>query len=79
MHGLELLRTLNRHPETAIIPKIVFSGTQRSEDVAESLSGGANAFIHKSVDPMLYEQTLKYTFDFWGHAQVRVEVIADSH
>jgi len=50
MSGLEVLRTIRADEATTRLPVIVLTSSKRDEDVINSYSLGANAFIRKPVD-----------------------------
>jgi CheY-like chemotaxis protein len=69
MDGLEFLRWLRTHPESAVIPTIVFSSSALEADVQEAYRLGANAYISKP--PTLNElvEILRVIFEFWSRCQ----------
>jgi CheY-like chemotaxis protein len=49
--GIEMLRKLKALPRTQAIPVIIVSGTTDPTHEATALELGADAFLHKPVDP----------------------------
>jgi CheY-like chemotaxis protein len=49
--GLEVVRRLRAHPETAALPLVVVSAKAQRDDVREGLRLGADAYVTKPFDP----------------------------
>lgn len=49
--GWEVLRRIRRDPETAQLPVVVFSSSDRDADVQRCYELGANSFLVKRFDP----------------------------
>jgi CheY-like chemotaxis protein len=50
VNGLEVLRQIKSNERTSAIPVVVLTGSQRQQDLAESLQLGAEDYIVKPVD-----------------------------
>ena len=57
MHGVEVLRELNRREKCKDIPKIVFSTSNSTRYAEESTKGGAKFYI---VKPSLYTSLIEH-------------------
>jgi DNA-binding response OmpR family regulator len=49
--GLEVVRRLRAHPDTAALPLVVVSAKAQRDDVKEGLRLGADAYVTKPFDP----------------------------
>lgn len=54
--GIELVRTLRRHPTHSTLPVVMTSGMDVSD---QSLAAGADAFVLKPYDPEVLLQTIR--------------------
>ena len=50
MTGIDVLRTIRADEATRLLPVIVLTSSKRDEDVINSYSLGANAYVRKPVD-----------------------------
>ena len=63
--GLKLLEWIGKHPECAVIPKIVWSASARESDVKLAFEFGANCYFQK---PSSFEDVVRVVqliHDFW--------------
>ncbi|MBI3563432.1 MAG: response regulator [Gammaproteobacteria bacterium] len=63
--GIEVLLMLMQRPETRMIPVIVFSMSNRKDDITQAYSLGARCYIHKSVNYSHFLTTMEQLFRFW--------------
>ena len=64
--GFELLQWLREHPEYAVVPTIVFSGSGEAADVRRAYNLGANAYLVKPSSIEQLEKMMRRTYEFWG-------------
>lgn len=55
MNGLELIRRLRRYETTKNTPIIVTSSRNEQKDILGSINAGANDYLIKPLDPMLFK------------------------
>jgi CheY-like chemotaxis protein len=69
MHGFEFLKWLRDHPESSIIPVIVYSSSRLEPDVRKAYSLGANCYLAKPhrLDEMRH--TLRLLYEFWSRCE----------
>ncbi|HYG22618.1 MAG TPA: response regulator [Verrucomicrobiae bacterium] len=65
MDGFELLAWLQKHKECNVIPRIVFSASDREEDVLTAYQLGANSYILKPIGFDAMVKTLQLVFAYW--------------
>lgn len=70
MDGCELLRWLQAHPESKVIPTIAFSSSALEADVHQSYVLGANAYIEKPASPEALSDLIHHLHRFWRRCQV---------
>src|ERR1700728_3222226 len=49
--GFDLVRTVRRNPDTAMIPIAMLTGRREKEDIQKGLNAGADDYIVKPIDP----------------------------
>ena len=64
--GFELLQWLRRHPQYAVVPTIMFSGSGEAADVRRAYNLGANAYLVKPSSIEQLEKMMRRTYEFWG-------------
>ena len=69
MNGFEFLRWLHSHPDYAVIPTIVLSGSYLESDVRTAYQLGANAFFTKPHAVGELSAILHATLEFWSLAE----------
>lgn len=57
--GLEVLKKLKSHTETAPIPVVIFSSSEMKNSIEECIKAGAEQYIVKSVDFDEYTTAIK--------------------
>jgi CheY-like chemotaxis protein len=70
VRGLEVLARLKGDPEVRGVPIVVFSGSDRQEDVGEAYDAGANAYLSKPLDFAELRRTVRALHDFWRNAEL---------
>jgi CheY-like chemotaxis protein len=74
--GFQVLTWLRDHPESRIIPTIVFSSSALPEDVTKAYEMGANAFLVKPPDLDGLFDVVKKTYEFWSACELPTRVAA---
>ena len=61
MNGLEAARTIRSslHPLAVTIPIIAMTANAFSEDIHDCLEAGMNAHVSKTIDMIVFEQTVR--------------------
>lgn len=62
--GLTFLSRLQRSTKLST-PRIVLSSSRNQDDISGAYEAGANGYVHKPVDPHLFEANLFTCFDYW--------------
>lgn len=57
--GLEVLKKLKSHSETAPIPVVIFSSSEMKSGIEECIEAGAEQYIVKSIDFDAYTNAIK--------------------
>jgi CheY-like chemotaxis protein len=70
--GFEVLEFIKSHPELAVIPTIVWSGSLDARDVKRAYCLGANGYVTKPNSPEEFRSTLEAVFKYWSVCQVPV-------
>jgi CheY-like chemotaxis protein len=63
--GLDVIRKIRSDPRTALLPIVVLTASAEQEDIAESYSRGANAYIRKPVDFGAFLEAARTLVTFW--------------
>ncbi|MHB8066350.1 MAG: response regulator [Desulfobaccales bacterium] len=66
IHGLEVLRRLRSHPQTKLIPVVIFSSSDENSDIAAAYQLGANSYIQKSIDFDEFSESIRRVSEYWG-------------
>lgn len=74
--GFQVLTWLRDHPESRIIPTIVFSSSALPEDVTKAYQLGANAFLVKPTELGNLFDVVKKTYEFWSSCALPTRVTA---
>ena len=64
--GLEVLRHLRSHPQTQLIPVVIFTSSAEERDIIAAYELGANSYIQKSIDFDEFSESLRRVCDYWG-------------
>jgi CheY-like chemotaxis protein len=59
MDGYEVARSLRRHPETALIPILMFTAKSQVEDKVAGYQAGVDIYLSKPVHPVELEANIK--------------------
>jgi len=65
LDGLEVLRRIRANPATALLPVVVLTSSKQDEDLIQSYSLGANAYIRKPVEFSEFLEAAKTLGLFW--------------
>lgn len=63
--GLEVLRRIRADARTRLIPVVVLTASDQQEDLIESYSLGANAYVQKPVDFSAFIEAARTLGVFW--------------
>jgi CheY-like chemotaxis protein len=70
MDGFELMDWLLKHPDCNVIPKIVLSASNLTEDVIKAYQLGANIFFQKPSDYNELVAIIELNFRIWSLAEL---------
>lgn len=70
MNGLEFLGYIKHNPSLQVIPTIVFTSSDRREDIKNAYQLGANSYIVKGKTFEIICGQLKFMYGYW----MRVEI-----
>jgi len=65
LDGAEVLRRLRADPATRPLPVVVFTSSQESRDIQESLSAGASSYVVKPVDADDFSRAVREIGSYW--------------
>lgn len=65
MNGLDVLRRVRSEPMTRHLPVVVLTSSKEDEDVLNSYSLGANAYVRKPVDFVQFGEAVRTLGLFW--------------
>jgi CheY-like chemotaxis protein len=65
MHGLEVLAAIKTDPALRRIPVVVFSASQKREEVVQAYNLNANSYIAKPVEIEEFLRVVKGVEEFW--------------
>jgi len=65
MHGLEVLKTLRAHPQTASLPVVMHSSSTEKGDIAACYEHGANCYVRKATDYDELRRKMRQVYEFW--------------
>lgn len=63
--GLEVLKKIRSEPKTSCLPVVVLTSSKEDEDIINSYSLGANAYVRKPVDYQEFVGAAKTLGLFW--------------
>jgi CheY-like chemotaxis protein/DNA-binding XRE family transcriptional regulator len=66
LSGMELLKSIKKHPQTLALPVIILTNSISMKDMLESYRHGAAGFIQKSVDLDGYMEDMDVLFKYWS-------------
>jgi CheY-like chemotaxis protein len=64
--GFEVLKWVQKNPEFAVVPTIVFSNSSDPQDIQRAYQLGAHAYRVKPADVSRLEEMLRVTYEFWA-------------
>jgi two-component system, response regulator len=65
MSGLDILRSIRTDERTKLLPVVVLTSSKEDEDIIDSYSLGANAYVRKPVDFAQFNEAVKTLGLFW--------------
>lgn len=65
LDGFELLKVIKGDPQLRTIPVIIFTGSDRPEDIQRAYAGGANGYVTKPIGIRQLEERVKALEEFW--------------
>ena len=65
LDGLEVLRRVRADERTRLLPVIIMTSSKEDEDVLQSYSSGANAYVRKPVEFGEFSEAVKGLGLFW--------------
>lgn len=65
LHGLEVLAAVKNDPALRRIPVVVFSASQKREEILEAYNLNANSYIAKPVELADFIRVVKGVEEFW--------------
>ncbi|MCU7496114.1 MAG: response regulator [Ignavibacteria bacterium] len=65
INGIEVLRELRGNPETKLIPVVVLTTSNNSNDIINSYSVGANSYVIKPIDFNQFVDLLSCLGPYW--------------
>ncbi|HEX8343792.1 MAG TPA: response regulator [Actinoplanes sp.] len=71
MDGREVLAVVKSDPDLGAIPVVVFTTSDRAEDVTASYTRHANAYVTKPLDLDELDAVIAKIYDFYGHLVTR--------
>ena len=63
--GLEVLKRVRADPRTRSVPVVVLTSSKEEEDIVQSYSNGANAYVRKPVEFGQFSDAVKTVGMFW--------------
>ncbi|MDB6115764.1 MAG: response regulator receiver protein [Lacunisphaera sp.] len=63
--GWEVLRHTKSNPQFRLTPVVVFSSSARESDIHHSYELGANAYVVKPIDYVLFQRAIQQIEAFW--------------
>lgn len=70
VNGLEVLTKIKEDERLRRIPVIVYSGSERPEDMVQAYDSGAASYMTKSADPEDFKRLLQTMEDHWRIAKM---------
>jgi two-component system response regulator len=65
MSGLDVLRAIRAHDRSRLLPVVVLTSSKQDEDIVNSYSLGANAYVRKPVNFTEFVDAVKALGVFW--------------
>ncbi|EEF61794.1 response regulator [Pedosphaera parvula] len=70
--GLEVLQWIRQQPEFLDLPVLMFTSSDRKDDIAKAYSLGANSYVVKTGDLDELSRCLKILLDYWLEVHQRL-------
>jgi two-component system, chemotaxis family, response regulator Rcp1 len=64
-HGQAVLKEIKSDPSFALIPIIIFSGSDAPKGISDCYASGANCYVIKPRNLNEYNETIRSLVDFW--------------
>jgi CheY-like chemotaxis protein len=71
--GLEVLEILKSHPRYKVLPIVVLTSSNLSEDIQKAYELGANSYILKSIDYDQFSKAVSLIHRYWCGLNVHPE------
>ncbi len=68
--GFAVLEHFKRNPSWAVIPTVVFSGSQDNDDIEKAYWLGASAYHVKPSSPVALRALVKTLYDYWQQCEL---------
>jgi two-component system response regulator len=65
MSGLDVLRAIRAEARTRLLPVVVLTSSKEDRDVHDCYAAGANSYIVKPVDFMLFAEAVRQLGAYW--------------
>jgi len=65
LDGFELLKVIKCDQQLKSIPVVIFTGSDRPEDIQKAYEGGANGYVTKPIGIKQLEEKVKALEEFW--------------
>ncbi len=65
MDGLETLRKIRAHERSRLLPVVILTCSKQEEDLIQSYLHGANSYIRKPVDFLLFAEAIRQLGMYW--------------
>jgi CheY-like chemotaxis protein len=65
LDGLEVLAQVRKHPETKLLPIVVWTTSCESQDILAAYAAGANSYIEKPHDYERLRAILDIVLRYW--------------
>jgi CheY-like chemotaxis protein len=66
LNGLEVLEWIKNHPDCAVVPTLILSGSAQERDIEAAYALGANAYLVKPNSFEELQRMLRLTFEYWS-------------
>jgi CheY-like chemotaxis protein len=73
LSGLEVLSVLKTHPRYKVLPVVVLTSSNLSDDIQKAYALGANSYILKSIDYDQFSKAVSLIHRYWCGLNVHPE------
>ena len=63
--GLEVLKAIREHPQTAVVPVVVLTSSKQQEDVVNSYRLKVNSYVQKPVNFEDFQEAIRQLGLYW--------------